>query len=109
MPVGSMSNAKVIPINSQQLEHLDFDCRGKLEIPFFSHQISCGFPSPSSDYSEDRIDIGKYLVQNPTSTFMMRVEGNSMVDANIHEDDILVIDKSLKASDGMASKYSPCL
>ncbi|WP_460923026.1 LexA family protein [Pontibacter brevis] len=63
--------------------------------------ISAGFPSPAEGYEEDRIDIFKHIIQNPTSTYMMRVKGSSMVDANIHEGDILVIDKSLKASDGM--------
>ncbi|MEJ8803438.1 LexA family protein [Pontibacter sp. H249] len=96
-----MCSAKVIPINSQLLEHLAFDYIDKIEIPFFSAFISAGFPSPADDYLEDKIDIGKYLIQNPTSTFMMRVKGNSMVDANIHEGDVLVIDKSLKATDGM--------
>jgi DNA polymerase V len=96
-----MCSAKIIPFNSYALEYLDFDFLDKVEIPFYSYFISAGFPSPADDYLEDKIDLGKYLIQNPTSTFMMRVKGDSMVDANIHEGDILVIDKSLKASDGM--------
>nr|WP_255594197.1 translesion error-prone DNA polymerase V autoproteolytic subunit [Pontibacter sp. HSC-14F20] len=67
----------------------------------FASYVSAGFPSPADGYEENRIDLGKYLIQNPTSTFMMRVKGSSMIDANIHDGDILVIDKSLKASDGM--------
>ena len=38
------------------------------------------------------------MVQRPDSTFMLRVEGESMKDAGILPDDILVVDRSLKAS-----------
>lgn len=96
-----MRSAKIIPIDSTLLEPFDFDWFGEVELPFAVSYVSAGFPSPADDYLEDRIDLGKYLIQNPTSTFMMRVKGNSMIDANIHDGDILVIDKSLKASDGM--------
>ncbi|WP_276497903.1 LexA family protein [Pontibacter litorisediminis] len=96
-----MCSAKIIPIDSHLLEHLNFDYLEGVELPLFASYVSAGFPSPADDYLEGRIDLGKYLVQNPTSTFMMRVKGNSMVDANIHDGDILVIDKSLKASDGV--------
>ena len=96
-----MCSAKVIPITPQVLELLDFDYLETVEIPLLASFISAGFPSPADDYLEDKIDLNRYIVQNPTSTYMMRVKGSSMVDANIHEGDILVIDKSLKASDGM--------
>ncbi|WP_317195418.1 LexA family protein [Rufibacter roseolus] len=69
-------------------------------MPLYASYISAGFPSPADDYLEDRIDLSTYLVQNPTSTFLMRVKGNSMQDANIHEGNLLVIDKSLKPRDG---------
>lgn len=96
-----MCSAKVISITSQALEFIVFEYLESIEIPLFASYVSAGFPSPADDYLEDRIDIGKHLIQNPTSTYMMRVKGSSMVDANIHDGDILVIDKSLKASDGM--------
>ncbi|SFH41076.1 LexA family protein [Pontibacter chinhatensis] len=96
-----MCSAKIIPIDSHLLEQLSFDYLEGIELPLFASYVSAGFPSPADDYLEGRIDLGKYLIQNPTSTFMMRVKGSSMVEANIHDGDILVIDKSLKASDGM--------
>lgn len=95
-----MSTAKVIPIASHALEVLDFEVLESMVLPLFASYISAGFPSPADDYLEDKIDLGKYLIQNPTSTYMMRVKGNSMEDANIHEGDLLVIDKDLTPSDG---------
>ncbi|MFD3004083.1 LexA family protein [Pontibacter toksunensis] len=96
-----MCSAKVIPISPHLLELLDFDYLESIEIPLLASYISAGFPSPADDYLEDRIDIFKHIIQNPTSTYMMRVKGSSMVDANIHEGDILVIDKSLKPTEGL--------
>lgn len=70
-----MCSAKIVPIDSHLLEQLSFDYLEELELPLFASYVAAGFPSPADDYLEERIDLGKYLVQNPTSTFMMRVKG----------------------------------
>jgi len=38
------------------------------------------------------------MVQRPDTTFMLKVEGMSMRDAGILPDDILVVDRSIKAT-----------
>ena len=67
----------------------------QIEIPLFLEKIKAGFPSPAEDFVEDRIDLNKYLIKNPISTFFVKVDGSLMEDANIFKDDILVIDKSI--------------
>ena len=62
--------------------------------------ISAGFPSPADDFTELSISLDKHLIQNPTATFMVYANGNSMLDAGIHHGDILIIDRSLNARDG---------
>jgi DNA polymerase V len=96
-----MREASVIPIDALErgLYRLCVE-DGEQAIPLYASCVSAGFPSPADDHIEDRINLGNYLVQNPASTFMMRVRGTSMADANIHEGDILVIDRSLKPEDG---------
>lgn len=64
-------------------------------IPF-SGVIKAGFPSPAADYMEEDIDLKKYLQPNPTSIYLARVKGDSMINANIPNDSLVVIDKSLK-------------
>ena len=64
-------------------------------IPF-SGIIKAGFPSPAADYMEEDIDLKKYLQPNPTSIYLARVKGDSMMNANIPHDSLVVIDKSLK-------------
>ncbi|MBL4671593.1 MAG: translesion error-prone DNA polymerase V autoproteolytic subunit [Arenicella sp.] len=70
----------------------------RLEIPLFSSTVAAGYPSPAEDHVEDTLDLNEYMVQRPDSTFMLRVEGESMKNVGIMPDDILVVDRSLKAS-----------
>ena len=70
----------------------------KLEIPLFSSMVAAGYPSPAEDHIEDTLDLNDYMVQRPDSTFMLRVEGESMKNIGILPNDILVVDRSLKAS-----------
>ncbi|MBW2651058.1 MAG: translesion error-prone DNA polymerase V autoproteolytic subunit [Deltaproteobacteria bacterium] len=58
--------------------------------------VSAGFPSPAEDYIEGKLDLNKYLVKHPAATFFVKVTGNSMIDAGIHDGDILIVDRSIK-------------
>ena len=69
----------------------------KLMIPVSLAEVSAGFPSPADDFLEDSLDLNDYLVPNPTATFMVRVNGNSMTGAGIFSGDVLVVDRSLEA------------
>ena len=70
----------------------------KLALPLFSSRVAAGQPTQAEDHIEETLDLNDYMVQRPDSTFMLRVEGESMKDAGILPDDILVVDRSLKAS-----------
>lgn len=65
-----------------------------LKIPLFETPVSAGFPSPAEDYIEGHIDLNEHLIDNPSATFCVRVKGNSMVNANINEGDVLIVDRS---------------
>lgn len=69
----------------------------KIYLPVATSKVAAGFPTPISAHEEDSLDINDIVVTNPHTTFYVRVSGNSMIDANIKEGDILVIDKSLEA------------
>jgi DNA polymerase V len=62
--------------------------------------IRAGFPSPAEDYTEPTLDLNRYVTKNPASTFYARITGDSMIGADIHDGDIVVIDKSLEPKDG---------
>jgi len=67
----------------------------KLLLPFHLHKVGAGFPSPATDYIEDDIDLNAHLIKNIPSTFLIRVQGKSMNDVGIHNNDILIVDRSL--------------
>ena len=69
-------------------------------IPLVKEAISAGFPSPAEDYIELGIDLNKHLIKNPISTFFMRVSGNSMNNAGIYNNDLLIIDRSINPRPG---------
>ena len=67
----------------------------KLTIPFYLHKVGAGFPSPATDYIEDDIDLNSYLITNAPATFIIRVQGKSMMNAGIYDGDLLIVDKSI--------------
>ena len=68
----------------------------KLTIPYYLHKAGAGFPSPATDYIEEDIDLNVHLIKNVPATFIIRVQGKSMVNTGIYDGDLLVVDKSLK-------------
>ena len=68
----------------------------KLAVPFYLHKAGAGFPSPATDYIEEDVDLNIHLIKNVPATFIIRVQGKSMMDVGIYDGDLLVVDKSLK-------------
>lgn len=71
-----------------------------VRLPLFGHKIAAGFPSPADDYVEDRIDLNQHLIRHREATFFLRVKGDSMLNAGIHDGDLLVVDRALDPADG---------
>jgi len=59
-----------------------------------------GFGAAADDYAERGIDLNEQLIYNKPATFFFRMNGDAMTGAGIQSGDILVVDKSLKASNG---------
>jgi DNA polymerase V len=57
--------------------------------------ISAGFPSPAEDFKQERLSLDDELIKNKEATFFARVSGQSMIDAGLSDNDLLVIDRSL--------------
>lgn len=68
-------------------------------IPLYGHSISAGFPLPADDCIEDWLDLNQFLVSNQPATFFLRVKGDSMINAGIHDGDIIVVDRSVQPVD----------
>lgn len=58
--------------------------------------VWAGFPSPADDYLDPALDFNAYLRKNPSATVAVRVKGDSMVDAFIPHNSIVIVDRSIK-------------
>ena len=72
----------------------------KTWITFYDAAVPAGFPSPATDYIEEKIDLNQLLIKSPSATFFVRVEGESMTGAFIPPRALLVVDRSVRASSG---------
>ena len=59
-----------------------------------------GFGAAADDYAERGIDLNEQLIKNKPATFFFRMKGDAMVEAGIFENDILIVDRSLKVANG---------
>jgi DNA polymerase V len=59
-----------------------------------------GFGAAADDYAERGIDLNEQLIRNKPATFFFRMKGDAMVNAGIFDEDILIVDRSLKLNEG---------
>ncbi|WP_064721880.1 LexA family protein [Paenarthrobacter nicotinovorans] len=62
--------------------------------------VAAGYPSPAQDYFDGRIDLNEHLIKDVTSTFVVRVTGQSMEAAGISDGDELIVNRALEPKDG---------
>jgi DNA polymerase V len=73
---------------------------GCFRIPLYETLVSAGFPSPAEDAIDQALDLNQLLIRHPAATFFLKVSGDSMINAGIHPNDILVVDRSLAPNSG---------
>lgn len=76
------------------------DSEKTVSVPLYSSGISAGMARPVDGYIERYLDLNHHFIQRPGSTFLVRVEGHSMIGAGIENGDILIVDRSLKPTHG---------
>ena len=75
------------------------------EIPADLHlrimgAAGAGFPSPAQDWQETAIDLVELLRLDRAASFVFRVDGHSMIDAGLFDQDVVVVDRDAKPSNG---------
>jgi DNA polymerase V len=53
-----------------------------------------GGPFPANDDLESSLNLNDHLIRNPESTFLVRVTGEALADAGLHDGDLLVMDRA---------------
>jgi len=62
--------------------------------------VEAGFPSPAEEELSDTMNLDEYLIENRESTFLLKVKGDSMIDAGIKEGDIVLVERGREPKTG---------
>lgn len=85
---------------------LDRDSKGRLTARNFPGPlrvlgvIAAGFPSPAEEELSDTMSLDEYLISSPHATYMLKVDGDSMVDAGIRPGDLVLVQRNLTPRSG---------
>ena len=63
-------------------------------------RVAAGFPSPAEDHAVKRVDLMEQLIKHPQATFLLRVRGESMKDAGIFDNDVVLVDRAINPRSG---------
>jgi repressor LexA len=75
-----------------EVEHEEQEAAPSFFLPLFG-PIPAGFAAPVEEQAEETISLEDYLVRDRSSTFLLRVKGDSMIDAGIHEGDLVLVER----------------
>ncbi len=62
------------------------------EVPLLG-LVEAGFPSEADSQTLDTIDVNDYLFEHKEASYMLRVKGDSMIDAGIQEGDMVIAER----------------
>ena len=104
--VGLSSKASVaelvLRLKAERLVESTPDRRLKPGKRFFERSLEesvhAGMPHPAFDSRPDSVSIDDYLVYHPSKTTLITVKGDSMINAGIHDGDIVVVEKRATAN-----------
>ncbi len=66
---------------------------GSISLPFLNF-VRAGFATPAEEDMADTITVGEYLIRDKDASFLLQVVGDSMVDAGIHEGDMVIFERT---------------
>ena len=62
--------------------------------------IKAGFPSPAEEELQDTMSLDDFMIEKKESTYILEVDGDSMIDACIAKGDMVIAQRTDKAKDG---------
>lgn len=55
--------------------------------------VEAGWPSPAEEELVDTLSLDEYLIENKQATYLLRVKGESMIDAGIQPGDLVIVER----------------
>ncbi|KUG22122.1 sos-response repressor and protease lexa [hydrocarbon metagenome] len=62
--------------------------------------VAAGFPSPAEEELRDTMSFDEYLVNNPASSFILSVTGDSMIGEGIKDKDLVIVERGREPKNG---------
>jgi len=62
--------------------------------------VQAGFPSPAEEELIDTLSLDEFLIRKPEASYLLKVSGDSMVDAGIHPGDLVIVERGRTAKNG---------
>lgn len=62
--------------------------------------VAAGWPSPAEEEMVDTISLDEWLIENKEASFLLKVSGDSMIDAGIHEGDVVILERGKNPKNG---------
>lgn len=69
------------------------------EVPMLGF-VTAGFPATVEEELADTVNLDDLLIKNKPMTYMLEVDGDSMIDAHIEKGDMVLVEKTNQAKDG---------
>ena len=69
------------------------------EVPMLG-LVTAGFPAAVEEELADTVNLDDLLIKNRPLTYMLEVDGDSMIDAHIEKGDMVLVEKTNQAKDG---------
>ena len=76
------------------------DPRGLLYSITVLGTVEAGWPSPAEEELSDTMDLDEYLIRNKDATYMLKVSGDSMIEAGIMPGDMVLVERGVAEKDG---------
>jgi SOS regulatory protein LexA len=55
--------------------------------------VEAGFPTSASEELTDTMSLDEYLVENKEASYLLKVKGDSMIEAGIMPNDLLIVER----------------
>lgn len=62
--------------------------------------VQAGFPSPAEEELVDTLSLDEFLIRNPQASYLVKVTGDSMIDAGIMPQDLVIVERGRQARHG---------
>lgn len=97
--VSKLIDAGIVEKDASGRIRLAGELRPVLSRPLLGY-VQAGFPSPAEDDLGDAVTLDEFLIRKPQASFLLKVSGDSMIEAGIQPGDMVIIERGTAPKHG---------